>query len=108
MTAAQAEFPFAANSETSKDAARNLNRRKAEDDRAMILACIKSRRSKGCTDREIQDELGMSGDTERPRRNELAGNGRTSGAHKFWPIHIKQSGERRNGGAVWVAMKGLS
>ena len=105
MTATQPEFHFVAASETSKAAAQSLNRRKAENDRAEILAFIKARGASGATDRETQDFLKMSGDTQRPRRNELAGNGRTSGAHPFWPIHIKQSGAKRDGGAVWVSMR---
>lgn len=98
----QTEFLFVRGSETSKAAALRVDPGKAEIDRAMILGFIRASGARGATDREIQDEFDMPGDTERPRRNELAGRGRTSRNHPFWPVLIRQNGEKRDGCAVWV------
>lgn len=104
----QVEFPFAAGSETSKAAARRVDPGKAAIDRAMILEWIRSGGVNGRTDTEIQKALDIPGDTERPRRNELAGRGRTSKRHPFWPKLIEPCpcGTRRNGCVVWVIANG--
>ena len=104
MSEPQVELPFVAESDTSRAAALRMQRaRKVDDDRAAILAAIKRVGPAGKTDRELQDQLGLSGDSERPRRNELAGNGIISKSHPIWPVLIQKSGAKRDGGAVWVA-----
>ncbi len=76
---------------------------KAEMDRVEVLAVIRSAGAVGRTDREIQDYLEMSGDSQRPRRNELAGNGVITKTHPFWPVLIRKQG-KRGGCVVWVAV----
>ena len=105
----QVQFPFAAGSETSKAAAQRLRPGRAEIDRAMMLSFIKrfvrEQRSEGPHDGEIQAGLGMSGDTERPRRNELAGHGRITSKRLFWPVLIVEGG-RHEGRVTWVPANG--
>jgi hypothetical protein len=69
----------------------------AETLRAAVLAYVRSRGAQGATDDEIQTALGLSGNTERPRRWEL------------WKTDLIQAqGWRRNARgrkcAVWVAL----
>lgn len=100
----QTELVFVKGSETSRAAARMMQRTgKAEMDRVEVLAYIRSAGAKGRTDREMQDALEMSGDSQRPRRNELAGNGRISRTHPFWPVLIHKQ-DKRNGCVVWVVV----
>lgn len=102
----QIGFPFVTGSRTSENAAKRVKGGKAEDDRAMILDAIRKAGARGMTDPELQSVLKMGGSTQRPRRNELAGNGvRKSG--RYWPRLICHSGERRNGAAVWVTIDNL-
>ena len=105
----EVQFPFAPGSETSKAAARRVDPGKAETDRARILAFVKQfsahHRPEGPHDGEIQAALDMSGDTERPRRLELAGRGRTSSKHPFWPVLIREGG-RHEGRVTWVPANG--
>lgn len=55
---------------TSKPAADSM-RGQAAILRAQVLACIVESGERGMTDEEIQNALGMAGNTERPRRWEL-------------------------------------
>jgi hypothetical protein len=43
--------------------------------RWQVLGCIKRSLEYGCTDEEIQTQLGMAGSTQRPRRTELVSAG---------------------------------
>ena len=56
--------------ETRRDALRAIEPAAATL-RASVLAYVRQRGAQGATDAEIQTALGMSGDTERPRRQEL-------------------------------------
>ena len=73
--------------DTSRAAAKSM-RTRAPVLRAQVYAFICSR-SSGATNEEIQDGLGLSGDTVRPRVWELRGNGgcvamiRDSGTRRF-------------------------
>lgn len=83
-------------SETSR-AAQASAQPKAGTKRALVLAFIRGRGADGATDEEIQRDLPMGPNTERPRRVELVDAGL-----------IRDSGRRREtlGGAmavVWVA-----
>lgn len=83
---------------TSKAAARQI-KVVAGTQRAEILRAIVEAGSEGLTDKEIQDALGMGGDTERPRRGELLKGG-----------YVRESGELRETannrkGIVWVATR---
>ena len=62
--------PPAQNTPTSRDAAKRM-RPNAGTLRAMVRNYIVLQGSHGATDLEIQKALGLSGDTERPRRIEL-------------------------------------
>ncbi len=86
-------LPFVPHSPTSKAAAKKQGRKpeKVLRDRAAIFDCIRSRGLRGATDAEIQAHLEMGGNTQRPRRGELARMGL-----------IVKSGERRQGSAVWI------
>ena len=62
--------PHQRHSDTSREAAiEKLST--AQIDRAKVYRYIKDRGVIGATDEEIQDGLGMDGNTERPRRREL-------------------------------------
>lgn len=56
--------------ETTSKAAADAIKPKAPSDRSRVLAYVRAN-PRGVTDHEIQDALGMTGDTERPRRWEL-------------------------------------
>lgn len=81
-------------SATSRDAAKSVAS-KAETLRAQVLAHIANCGERGATDEEIQLALGMAGNTQRPRRCELAKAGR-----------IKEQGRRKTStgrsAVVWV------
>lgn len=66
-------LPFTGTSEatraTSQDAARKVSN--CDADRRRLLAYIRDREH-GATDDEMQQALGMAGDSQRPRRIELA------------------------------------
>lgn len=68
--------------------------------RAAVLEFIASRGAFGATDAEVQDALGMNGNTQRPRRRELeaAGHVRASGITRQTP-----SGRHAT---VFVAVRG--
>lgn len=57
-------------SETSRAAAESI-KPNAGTLRAMVLEFIEAQGERGATDDEIQRALGMEGNTERPRRQEL-------------------------------------
>lgn len=85
------------NAPTTRAAAQTAIKPDAARLRGQVLAYIRSRGASGATDQEIQDALGMSGDTERPRRREL----QTAGL-------IVDSGKTRStpsgrAAVVWVA-----
>lgn len=90
----QAPPPFS-NDTTSREAAESI-RQDASVLRELVYRDIRQSGARGRTDEEIQDALGLSGNTERPRRWELAKADR-----------IVESGERRltrsgRRAAVWV------
>ena len=90
---AQLDLVYQPNSETSKAAAKRMGRKpdKVLRDRQAILDYLRATPS---TDAEMQAALIMSGNTQRPRRNELAKAGL-----------IAHTGERRNGSAVWGVVR---
>ena len=63
-------IPFVKGSETSADAADSMIK-PAGKLRFKVYQYIQSRGSVGATDEEVQDALGMSPNTQRPRRREL-------------------------------------
>jgi hypothetical protein len=88
--------PAQRHSETSKAAAEAIKSR-VEIDRARILAEIKRLGLIGRTDCELQEQLGMNGSSQRPRRIELVDAGL-----------VKDSGRTRKSASgracvVWVA-----
>ena len=66
--------------------------------RREVYACIKSRGSIGATDDEIQEALGMAGNTQRPRRRELE----SAGVIAALP-GIKRETRSGRKAQVWVA-----
>jgi len=112
----QTTLSFVPGSETSQAAAVRMDALgKAEADRERLFRAIHAAPA-GMTDPEMQAALAMPGDTQRPRRNELAGNGRTSSAHPHWPVRIRRRKiggtsqkpvwEKRGGAAIWFAVRG--
>lgn len=92
----QETLPFQAHSDTSRAAAESLPTSSTATQRMRVLDCIREAGSRGRTDCEIQDLLGMQGNTQRPRRLELLDRGL-----------IRNSGETRKTSsgrkaAVWV------
>lgn len=85
----QIGLPYAAGSDTSRDAARRMAKQpgKIRRDHQRILNVLLSGPK---TDRELQSILEMSGDTERPRRGELVEMGR-----------VYDTGERRERSTLW-------
>ena len=85
----QSSLPFAATSETSRDAAERMaaQPRRIRRDHESILNVLLSGPK---TDRELQNILKMSGDTERPRRGELVKMGR-----------VVNTGKKRDRSALW-------
>ena len=71
----QTSLPFAAGSETSREAAERMAEQptRIRRDHESILNVLLSGPK---TDKEIQSILNMSGDTQRPRRGELVAMGR--------------------------------
>jgi hypothetical protein len=86
----QTSLPFAAGSETSREAAERMAEQptRIRRDHESILNVLLSGPK---TDREIQTILGMSGDTQRPRRGELVAMGR-----------VVNTGQRRQRSALWA------
>jgi hypothetical protein len=62
--------PAQRHSRTSLDAAKSVEPGSGKD-RLRVLLALKAAGSRGLTDEEIQDRLGLPGSTERPRRIEL-------------------------------------
>ncbi len=85
----QGNLPFAAKSETSRDAAERMAAQptRIRRDHESILNVLLSGPK---TDRELQDILNMSGDTERPRRGELVKMGR-----------VRNTGQKRDRSTLW-------
>ena len=85
----QASLPFAAKSETSRDAAERMAAQpnRVRRDHESILNVLLSGPK---TDRELQTILKMSGDTERPRRGELVKMGR-----------VRNTGQKRARSTLW-------
>lgn len=81
---------------TSIEAARSISRASVEHDKARILAFIKWKGEDGATDEEGQFALGIAGDTYRPRRGELAREGRIQQAL----FKRKTASDRR--ASVWL------
>jgi hypothetical protein len=77
------ERPFQKHSDTSRDAAESM-RPTAATLREAVFNYLFGRGSDGATDEEIQIDLDMAGNTERPRRRELqeAGKVRDSGMRR--------------------------
>lgn len=93
----RAPDPPAVAVETSKAAAEQI-KPDAATLRGIVLQLIVERAEHGATDEEIQRGLGLSGDTERPRRWELEKAGL-----------VRDSGQRRRTSSgreatVWVAV----
>ena len=65
--------------------------------RAQVLAFLASRGERGATDQETQDALGLSSDTQVPRRWELVKSGMVGATDRRRPT---RSGR---GATVWVA-----
>ncbi len=88
--------PFVKHSDTSREAAEAIEP-KVNKLQGQVMTFIHSTSLLGATDQEIQDALGMSGSTERPRRRELEIMGRivNSGATR------KQANGRN--ATVWIA-----
>jgi len=86
----QTSLPFAAGSETSREAAERMAEQptRIRRDHESILNVLLSGPK---TDREIQTILGMSGDTQRPRRGELVAMGR-----------VVNTGQRRERSTLWA------
>lgn len=85
----QTSLPFAAGSETSREAAERMAEQptRIRRDHESILNVLLSGPK---TDKEIQSILNMSGDTQRPRRGELVAMGR-----------VVNTGERRERSTLW-------
>lgn len=62
--------PYVKHSETSKEAAEAIEP-KVSALQGMVLKYIQSKGLLGATDQEVQTALGMTGNTQRPRRREL-------------------------------------
>ena len=90
MIEEELRLPFVAGSDTSLQAARHMGAKptRVTGDRQRILNVLLSG---GKTDAEIQEILGLSGSTERPRRGELVQQGL-----------VVDSGERRDRSSVWA------
>ena len=84
------QLPFEKSSDTSRDAAKRMGRQpdKVRADRSQIIAFLY--RNGPSTDKEMQSGLHMAGDTQRPRRGELAKAGM-----------IRKTDQRRDGGTLW-------
>ena len=87
--------PHQKHSDTSEAAAKSIAR-KVNQLHRRLLARLHSVGSEGLTDAEMQEDLEMAGNTQRPRRIELVEMGR-----------VKDSGHRRRGpsgrkATVWV------
>jgi hypothetical protein len=61
--------------------------------RKRVYELLKGKGADGATDPEMQNELGMSGNTQRPRRIELVAAGL-----------VEDSGRRRDRCAVWIVV----
>ena len=83
---AVARVPAVARSVTSSAAASGVSGVVRRLER-LVLVAIRDAGPAGLTDREVQAELGMAGDTQRPRRVWLAAHG-----------YVEQTGEKRAGG----------
>ena len=85
----QTSLPFAAGSETSREAAERMAEQptRIRRDHESILNVLLSGPK---TDKEIQSILKMSGDTQRPRRGELVAMGR-----------VVNTGQRRERSTLW-------
>lgn len=93
-----APAPYQRHSRTSAAAAQNIEP-KTGTKRALVLAFLRGRGAAGATDEEMQQQIPMGANTQRPRRVELVA-GRL----------IEDSGMERNtlGGdpaVVWVAVE---
>jgi len=85
----QTSLPFAAGSETSREAAERMAEQptRIRRDHESILNVLLSGPK---TDKEIQSILNMSGDTQRQRRGELVAMGR-----------VVNTGQRRDRSTLW-------
>lgn len=79
------------------EAARSLSSERKNIDRERIYRFIAVQGAVGSTDDETQEYLGMSGNTERPRRGELVAKGRIVASGRTRPT---RSGRRAT---VWIA-----
>lgn len=89
--------PFQKHSETSRDAAENIEPR-AGTLRAKVLAYLRDRGGNGATDLEMQDALGLGGSTQRPRRVKLVELGL---AVDSGDVRVTESGRKA---VVWRAV----
>jgi hypothetical protein len=87
--------PFVSTSQTSAEAAESV-REGAAELRERVYSALKRVWPEGLTDEQMQQALGMQGNTQRPRRRELEQRGlvRDSGERRF-----TTSGRRA---VVWV------
>ena len=98
----QAPLPYQTHSATSAEAAVRKGP-SASIDRERVLLFLRERGEIGATDEQIQNHLGMAGDTERPRRVELlrAGLVKPEGVRKtrtgrdatVWVVVNKENGD---------------
>lgn len=91
----QQTLPFVRKSATSKAAAARLT--VSEQQRRSVLAFLESCGERGATDEEIQDGIGMSGNTARPRRGELQKSGSVIDSGTTRPTRSGRAA------TVWVA-----
>lgn len=85
---------------TSAEAKRR-NQDNAATQRAAVYAYISAQGARGATDDEVQRALGLAGNTQRPRRLELAERGSVVASGETRPTAAGRKA------AVWVAVEGV-
>jgi hypothetical protein len=109
-TAYHGEPPYVVESDTSLDAA-FLVAPNAATLRAKVLRFFVSRFERGATDEEVQTQLPMEANTERPRRRELELGGyivRTDARRKTEAGRWAHVYEVTSAGLAWAAVKNES
>jgi hypothetical protein len=99
LAASDVLTPVAGVRETSRAAAKSV-RGESDTQRRRVLALLMERGAFGATDEEIQNSLGLAGNTVRPRRGELIESGL-----------VRQGGKRNTTSGrkavVWVAVEAV-
>jgi len=80
----------------TRRAARDLIKPTAETLRQQVLAYLTRRGAYGATDEEMQNNLNMKGNTQRPRRRELVLAGKVKDSGKTRPTATSKA-------TVWIA-----